>query len=203
MISRIINIKECFCESLTVKVILKYSNISSEGKKEGKTLKIAVHFGPLCLFDTLNFPGFTRNLATVFEFKARPKRETQCFLLDDKTCAGVSWLYLYRHEENHKDRWGNWPRRSRFSHIIHFYFLWIIVTGFGHQLRFIASAFQFHRFRFNIFVQRLLRIEVIEERFPFEYIYRLVIKNVFMRYKITKNRNLRLPPSSFTQKNNI
>lgn len=118
MISRIINIKECFCESLTVKATLKYSNISSEGKKEGKILKIAVHLGPLCLFDTLNFPGFTRNLATVFEFKARPKKETRCFLLDDKTCAGVSWLYLYRREENHKDRWGNCPRRSRFSRII-------------------------------------------------------------------------------------
>lgn len=49
-----------------MKVSLKYSNISSEGKKkkEKEILKIAVHLGSLCLFDTLNFPGLTRNLAT-------------------------------------------------------------------------------------------------------------------------------------------
>ncbi|KAK1136834.1 hypothetical protein K0M31_001370 [Melipona bicolor] len=48
---------------------------------------------------TQNSLSFTGNLATVFEFNARSTKETRRSLLNDKTCAGVSWLCLSRQRE--------------------------------------------------------------------------------------------------------
>lgn len=46
------------------------------------------------------------------------------------------------------------PKRSRFSHTIDFYFLWIIVTGCGHQLRFTTRGSLYF---FQIFNELLSR----------------------------------------------
>lgn len=58
----------------------------------------------LYLLYTTSSPSFIQDLATVFEFNARRTEETRRSLLHDKTCAGVSCLYLSRQRKNHKDR---------------------------------------------------------------------------------------------------
>ena len=83
----------------TPTITLKYSNVpSGEEEEKWKILK-RKRSSQTPLF-TQNSLSFTGDLATVFEFNARSTKETRRSLLNDKTCAGVSWLYLSRQREN-------------------------------------------------------------------------------------------------------
>lgn len=60
------------------------------------------------------------------------------------------------------------PKRSRFSRTIDFYFLWIIVTGCGHQLRFTTwGSLYFFQISMSYFPVTIWKIVVFVEFFLF------------------------------------
>lgn len=79
------------------------------------------------------------------------------------------------------------PKRSRFSRTIDFYFLWIIVTGCGHQLRFTTwGSLYFFQISMSYFPVTIWKIVVFVEFFLFfferrNFLWRL---DYYFRWKI-------------------